>query len=293
MNTPVILGANGFLGYNLTKKFVDLGHKPICIVRDLNNIRMLDSLDFDSVFLFDDLNDALRFSVKKKINITALFNCVVDYGRDNEISDSILKANILYPLNSLLIVKELYSKVIFFTFDSYFSKFPDKTKLKNYVMSKKKLNELLKTFKINSFIIKIEHLFGQFDSDSKFFSYLKSNLLSNNSISLTMCDQKLDFIYIEDLVVFLTFLFNSPKKPNNVIQLEVGTGESVKLSELILYFKKCINSKSLLLFGSVNQTENIIKESKANIEKSIFYGFYPKYDYKSGIKEMLRIEGIL
>ena len=50
---------------------------------------------------------------------------------------------------------------------------------------------------------------------------------------------------------------------------------------------------SNLLFGSVNQTENNIKESKANIEKSNSYGFNPKYDYKSGIKEMLRIEGVL
>ena len=115
-------------------------------------------------------------------------------------------------------------------------------------------------------IIRPSNLFGKYQSKNKFIPYILEKLKNNEEILTTFGEQKRDFIYAEDFTfIIFELLKNSEKIKGEIIN--VGSGISISLKEIILYLKDKLNSNSEIKFGAIPYRENEMMDFCLNISK--------------------------
>jgi nucleoside-diphosphate-sugar epimerase len=170
--------------------------------------------------------------------------------------------------------------------------------LNNYALSKKQFAEWLRLLagedQIKGINIKIEHMYGPKDDQSKFVAWLVKQLTNSTaSIPLTRGEQKRDFVHISDVVSAYLTLLERTDALQNYDEFEVGTGQAVPLKEFVLQMKEAIkkhfNQKNIpsLDFGALPYREGEFMEIKADIKKLRELGWQPKYSYVSGIERYI------
>ena len=139
--------------------------------------------------------------------------------------------------------------------------------------------------KIDFVNMKIEHIYGEGDDDSKFTSFVIHSCLNNvEKIDLTDGEQSRDFVYIDDVVfAYLTVLL-SEQKLKGYYEYEVGSGKAVKVKDFVNVAKRVAKSMTRLNFGAIPYRENEILFSQANISKLKELGWNPEYDVERGIE---------
>ena len=115
-------------------------------------------------------------------------------------------------------------------------------------------------------IIRPSNLFGKYQSKNKFIPYVLEKLKNNEEILTTFGEQRRDFIYAEDFAfVIFELLKNSEKIKGEIIN--VGSGISISLKEIILYLKDKLNSNSEIKFGVIPYRENEMMNFCLDISK--------------------------
>ena len=159
----LIVGANGFLGKNINQKF--------------NNCL---NLKRDGVYrknkkIYNNLLDCIN---KEKID--TIFNCAVSYNENR--LEELDEINFKLPKDIIEKTKNNNIKVILF--GSFFEK-EKKSYMFNYVSSKKKLSNYLKTLDTkNVYHLTLEHIYGKYDRLNKFIPSLVRNIKERNKILL-------------------------------------------------------------------------------------------------------------
>ncbi len=114
---------------------------------------------------------------------------------------------------------------------------------------------LYKNYNYPVCIIRPSNLFGKYQNKNKFIPYVLEKLKNNEEILTTFGEQKRDFIYAEDFAyIIFKLLKNSEKIKGEIIN--VGSGISISLKEIILYLKNKLNSNSEVKFGAIPYREN-------------------------------------
>ena len=115
-------------------------------------------------------------------------------------------------------------------------------------------------------IIRPSNLFGKYQNKNKFIPYILEKLKNNEEILTTFGEQKRDFIYAEDFAfIIFELLKNSEKIKGEIIN--VGSGISISLKEIILYLKDKLNSNSKIKFGAIPYRENEMMNFYLDISK--------------------------
>lgn len=100
--------------------------------------------------------------------------------------------------------------------------------------------------------IRVFSVFGEGDNNNWLIPTVISKLLKNESISLTSCEQKYNYLYIEDFVIQLVTILNCSEKKSGIYNL--CNSESISLKELLIKISKLMNvSQDLLKFGEISQ----------------------------------------
>ena len=159
----LISGATGFLGSYLTKSFINDGHKVIALIRKgSNKYRLAGYLDRCSFFYHDEHDFDSLF---KDNNIDIVINTVVNYGRKSVALNPIIRANLTFGL-MLLESSIKFNVKAFINSDSMLDR-----KIDAYSLSKAQFLDWMRLLPSGStkvINIKIEHIFGTMDDDSKF-----------------------------------------------------------------------------------------------------------------------------
>jgi nucleoside-diphosphate-sugar epimerase len=124
-------------------------------------------------------------------------------------------------------------------------------------------------------------------------TYIIRELLSDQlTVDLTEGKQKRDFIHINDVVsAFLALINNVEKLENGFHHYEVGSGNSIAISEFIMLAKRLTgNIKTKFNFGAVPYRKNEVMDTKANIEKLLAIGWRPEYTLENGLIETIKKE---
>jgi nucleoside-diphosphate-sugar epimerase len=279
--TIIITGSTGFLGRVILNKLSKLDFNLVLICRpgkkyysDRSNI------------LYLQYNDELN--LLRNLKVDYFLHLATVYGR-NEISKKIIDhVNIDLPLEILTKIKQ-NNDFLFITCDTFYSKF----KVKNscpYTLSKLELiNNIFAHFDATSTVnIRIEHMYGEEDRNEKFIPYVMENLLKNSDIQLTRCEQKRDFIHVDDVGnYFLKMITNRKIVPNGITTVELGTGRLTSLRFFVEELKRQANSSSQIKFGAINYESDLIWSSCA--KKSFMNEVWtPQYDISSGIHRVLK-----
>ena len=115
-------------------------------------------------------------------------------------------------------------------------------------------------------VIRPSNLFGKYQNENKFIPYILKRLKNNEEILTTPGEQKRDFIYVKDFSILIKELLkNSDKIKGEVIN--VGSGISISLKEIILYLKEKLNSSSEIKFGAIPYRENEMMNFSLDISK--------------------------
>ena len=194
----LLTGGSGFLGSHILKQLLLSGYKVIVIVRRNSNLSRISNLkDNFQLFLIDDKLENLK-QLFSNFQIDAIIHTATEYGRNSN-SSLIFETNLIFPIK--LIEEGIKNGINFFiNTDTFSSKtvFKESTYLKHNNQSKSYFLEILNDFKKSIKIVnlRLEHIYGEFDSKSKFVTYILYELIDNKSeINLTKGCQKRDFIY--------------------------------------------------------------------------------------------------
>lgn len=117
-----------------------------------------------------------------------------------------------------------------------------------------------------SMAVRPGNLFGNLQNKNKFIPYIISQLKEHNPLNVTPCEQKRDFINITDFSYLLgQLLLNYSKCKGQIVN--ISSGESISLRDVIEICKKEIGSSSKINYGALPYRKNETMDLKCNITK--------------------------
>ena len=139
--------------------------------------------------------------------------------------------------------------------------------------------------------MRLEHVFGEFDSKNKFVTSVLHQLINNEKeILLTEASQKRDFVYVDDVVDAYLKVIHNINRVENLTEFEIGRGESIAVSDFVKTLLEISGSASHLHFGAVPTRVGEIQDSKANLTKLREIGWQPNFDIRTAVSKMIQIE---
>lgn len=289
MNKTILLtGATGFLGSHILRRLINDNYNVVILVRETSDNWRIKDFNGFSIFVLNPTGSNIE-NVFDLYKIDMIIHLATEYGRNLPYS-SIIESNVIFPIK--LIEFGIKNKVqLFVNTDSYFGKFKNHSYLAQYVESKQIINNYTKSLlDIKVINLRLEHIYGEYDSDNKFITGVMNKMLSNeNVIELTEGLQKRDFIYVKDVVDAYLIIINNQHLINNFTEFEVGTGNSITVKEFVMKMQIACGSKSELLFGALDTRANEIQDSKADSTKLISLGWRPKFVPETALKKIINI----
>ncbi len=115
-----------------------------------------------------------------------------------------------------------------------------------------------------SMVVRPGNLFGRFQPKDKFIPYVIEKLKANERLDVTPCEQKRDFIYIDDFAVLIHQVLLEYKSCLGLI-INVASGASVSLKELIEHCKSVLSSSSEVCYGARHYRVNEIMDLMCDV----------------------------
>lgn len=285
----LITGGTGFLGSHIVNRFVSQGHQVIVLKRRTSDLKRIQSvLSLVSTYDIEGLDLSRPFKDNGKIDV--IIHAGTCYGRNNESASDIFEANMVFPLR-LLETAAFFNTATFFNADTVLNR-----DLNFYALSKSQFTEWGKQFsgagKIRFVNIRLEHMYGPGDDDSKFTSHVIKSCLANVSeLNFTAGEQKRDFIYIDDVAAaYATLLQVVDHQPGFFQEYDLGSGKPVSIRSFVETVHQITQSRTRLNFGALPYRENEIMHSFADIESLEVLGWRCRTDLVQGIEAVVKEE---
>ena len=281
----LITGGTGFLGRNLLR----------LLESDLQfNLTVISRKEIKAT------NSRISFIQPKESEISNYFSrhsspivvhLATEYGRGDvdSVAKKVMDVNIVLP-SMILGESSANPPSLFINCDSYYLKAGnERLALRSYVDSKLKFRKILNQdfgF-IDSVTLQFEHIYGPEDSFEKFIPMIISTALTHaKEIDLTGCEQQRDFLFVEDAASAIILMMKNQMNSSNWAKVvEVGTGQTTSLMELVNLVIAESDSKLIPNFGALPYISGEIGLSVANSETLIKLGWVPKVSLKNGIRK--------
>jgi len=289
-NYILITGGSGFLGSKILYKLICEGYNVVALVRHNSKLNRIQEIkgSFELFYINKEQSNLSELFENFKIHI--IIHTATEYGRASATS-LVLISNLIFPIQ--LIEHGLaHGLKLFINSDTFFGKTEHKNSnyLTQYTSSKKYFYDYLLSISRDLKIInlRLEHIFGEFDSESKFVTDILHRLLKQDKIILlTEGKQTRDFIYVDDVVEAYIRVLTNINSISNLTEFEVGRGESTSIRSFVELMAKLSRSNSKLVFGAILNRANEIQNSKANITLLKSIGWKSSFDLETAIKKIL------
>lgn len=287
----LVTGATGFLGSQILQKLLSAGYTPVILIRPTSNIWRIKSIISQcEVFTLDKDGENIK-ELFDLHNITSIIHTATEYGREKPLS-ALLKTNVIFPIQ--LIENGLNKDLkLFINADTFFAKPQfEQDYLNQYTDSKRILEGLLKGLSALVAIrnVRLEHIFGENDSESKFVTAILNKLMRNEAeILLTDGSQKRDFVYIEDAAEAFVQILQNADHSNGYLEFQVGRGQSISVRSFVEEMASLTRSRSTLKFGAMQNRIGEISDSFADLSELTKIGWKPRYDVCSAITNMITL----
>jgi nucleoside-diphosphate-sugar epimerase len=222
------------------------------------------------------------------VDIDTVIHTATAYGRRGETNTAIALANMLFPLTVL----EGATQAGVRRFINTDTIVPRATNA--YSLSKAQFVEwgrLLAGTGISEFInIRLEHLYGPGDDESKFSCYVINACLRNQSeLHLTAGTQKRDFIYVADAVeAYAQVVRQSEAIPDGFVEIPVGSGLAIPVREFVETIHQMAHSSTRLLFGALPTGSDEVLYSCADLTKMKGLRWKPVTALRDGLEITIR-----
>ena len=288
----LLTGASGYLGSILVAKLLNLGHEVALLLRQESKLDRLGRLTERCVVgrVADD-KSINSFLVNFQPDMVVHAAC--SYGRKQEALSHISDAN--YRLG-LVILESLLSAPQKTTFINIGTALDSEVNF--YTFTKNQFSKCGKVLsdasrgKLAFVNVRLQHFYGPDGDDSNFISYVLNSCLAEVPVlKLTKGMQLRDFIFIDDAIRALLVIVNNKNKYKAYEDIDVGTGEVIKIRDIVEEILRLTKSKTKLDFGALPYREMESMYSCANIERMKQMGWSPLYKIKDGLSRMIAIHG--
>lgn len=115
-------------------------------------------------------------------------------------------------------------------------------------------------------VVRPGNLFGPHQGKSKFIPYVIESLKNNFILNVTPCEQKRDFIYVDDFAWAIGQLLEHSTQAVGEI-INVSSGESISLKDIIEHCKEVICSSSTINYGAIPYRDNEMMDLRCSVAK--------------------------
>ena len=305
----LITGSAGFIGFHLSKFFLNKGYNVIGI--DFLNskskkiqINRNKILKKSKTYKFLNLDLSKKNICKKKIsNINYVFHLAAQPGVRKSMThvNQCIKSNIISFNNILEFLRYNKIKNLYYASSSsvygelkkgFNEKYSADNLNSNYALSKqlneKTANLYYREYGINSIGLRFFSIYGPYGREDMAYYRFCLDILKNKKIFLNGNGNiKRSFTYIDDAISIIYRLFNNfktKKKFNEVFN--VGIDENYKISELINIISKNYTSKFKVLKKPTVKADNKLTLNDSKKTQKII-SFKPKINLNNGMKSFL------
>lgn len=292
MNTLYLIGGSGFIGKNLVRCL-----SPFYSITVYD--KYIDRAFFAS---YPDVETHILDLVREKLPVEKptpdyIINLasIVTAERDLSLFDGLISSNLKILLNLFERFKKDDGLRLFIQFGSseeYGSEgSPFKEENREHPNSPYALVKQLTTntammlhrnYGFPAMVVRPGNLFGPGQSRSKFIPYVIDQLKKGEPLNVSPCEQKRDFIYVDDLAEAIHRLFdNSDKCVGEIVN--VSSGNSISLKEIIEFYKSELHSTSEVHYGALPYRENEAMDLRCSISK-LYSITRPQYSVKQALK---------
>ncbi len=117
-----------------------------------------------------------------------------------------------------------------------------------------------------SMVVRPGNLYGPGQNPTKFIPYVIEQLKANKPLNVTACEQKRDFIHVVAFAENIANLLSNYEGCVGEI-VNVSSGKSIALKEIIENYKKKFNSSSKINYGALPYRENDAMDLCCDITK--------------------------
>lgn len=292
MNTLYLIGGSGFIGKNLVRCL-----SPFYSITVYD--KYIDRAFFAS---YPDVETHILDLVREKLPVEKptpdyIINLasIVTAERDLSLFDGLISSNLKILLNLFERFKKDDGLRLFIQFGSseeYGSEgSPFKEENREHPNSPYALVKQLTTntammlhrnYGFPAMVVRPGNLFGPGQSRSKFIPYVIDQLKKGEPLNVSPCEQKRDFIYVDDLAEAIHRLFdNSDKCVGEIVN--VSSGNSISLKEIIEFYKSELHSTSEVHYGALPYREDEAMDLRCSISK-LYSITRPQYSVKQALK---------
>ena len=296
-NTKILItGATGFLGQALLNKAKDLGGKLYPTASEKTKykdfvIEKMDLTDFEAV---------KKVITKVKPNIVFHLGALVELARDFNTAQRCIDINIKGTLSLLESLKFCQLKRFIFAsteevygknkipYEETQSVMPPSPYSISKVASEQFIRLYANDMGFSAISLRIGTMYGPNQPPNRFIPTIINNALGNNNIELTSGAKKRDYIFVNDVVRAL-ILSRKVSLKNKFTILNIGSGVSYSLKELVEKIIKLTNSKSKILFGKIPERILEADEWLMDIRKSFkLLKWQPEISLEEGLKKTIK-----
>jgi len=136
-------------------------------------------------------------------------------------------------------------------------------------------------------VIRPGNLFGPLQNKDKFIPYIIEQMQQNKPLNVTPCEQKRDFIYVDDFIWTIEQLLQYADIAVGEL-VNVSSGESISLKEIIETYKAALHSTSVVNYGALPYRENEMMDLKCDVSKlEKIIGQEIRFGIQARINEMI------
>ena len=286
----LLTGATGFLGSSLVGRFLAEGHDVVALRRKNSSMHRLEGLQ-DQI-TWHTVNE-LSFDGDAMFDgVEVVVHTATSYGRNDESVDEVFKTNAAFP-------QKLLENAVAAGVQAFINTGTSLPRDFNaYSQSKAQFADFGRSCAESSGMTFVnilpDHMYGPGDDSRKFVDHVIEVCLNDQKkLSLTAGEQERDFIFIDDVVeAYNTVLQHLGKSLMGYVELPLGSGEVVRIRDLVERIREMTGSSTALKFGDVPYRDNEIMFSQANTEALQALGWKCTTSLAEGLEKTIKSKTI-
>ncbi len=271
----LVTGATGFVGRHLIPLLYK-EHEVLCLVRDEDKAKALFGQEVKYLST-TDLSQVKLFNPEVVIHLASYLTSL----NDEKSMHKLLEANIVFGTELLNTLQSCDIK-LFINIGSFAeyrlgASCPNSAYL--YTATKTAFKEILKYYSDLGgypFVHIVPYtIYGGNDSQKKIFDYVKDSLDAEEPIAMTLGEQILDFVHVDDVAACLAYFVDNIELvvAKGVQEYHLGTGQGHSIRELASIIEKKYGKKTNILWGARPYRPRDVMHAVAPIGNLLEIGF--------------------